>query len=225
MRSAVLTLTAILLLFAAACGDDDDSGDDGSAASTSPAAEETSAHAAATSPAATDAGTGPVTIASTQFRSAVTAEVGGSWSLELDTPDLLVLRHDQDDAGPLGYIGMAYPVAVYSYDGLEQQDVPEDLVAWVEAHPRLTVVDKQQVEVGGLAGVRFELASDEGNDWAFLEDSEGTLDIAYNGHFAFYILEAGDAQLAILVDTDQPARYSQFVPVAEPVIDSIQFES
>jgi hypothetical protein len=214
IRLIVLALPLTVAMILAACGGDDD--DDSSA---------TTAPPSASTPAAVTTGASEqTTVASAEFISPVTMEIGAGWAVVVDIADIFVLEHTQDDTGPLGDVGMAYPIAVYSHDGLQQEDVPSDLVAWVEAHPRLIINDKQDVEVGGLTGVKFELASDQGSDWAFMEHSDGTFDVRYNDHFFFYILETTAGQLTLFEGAEQPSRLHEFLPISGPIIASMEFE-
>jgi hypothetical protein len=216
MRNLILFGLLALLTFAVACGgdDDDDSGGDDRSA-TSPAA------ASATT--ADDVGV-PATIASENFSPAVTAEVGASWVVEIDEPGIFVLRHDQDEEGPLGYIAVSYPRKVWSYDGLVQEDVPEDFVSWVRAHPRLTILGEQPVTVGALSGTQLEIAANQPSDFSFLDDDGGTFDVNYSDHFILTIFETSEGPLANFIGPEQATRFDAFVAVAQPVLDTMEFE-
>lgn len=217
MRNLILLALLLLAALSLACGGDDDDGDEPEA-TTAPA--ETTA---SSSPSPGQDGSHLQTISSENFTPAVTVDVSAGWVVEIDTGGIFVLRHDQNDEGPLGYVGMSYPRKVWSYDGLIQEDLPDDLVAWVKAHPRLTIRGEEPITIGGLSGVQLEIGADEGEDFKFMDDDEGTFDVHYSDHFILNIFETDEGPLAMFVGAEQATRFEAFAQVAQPVVQTMEF--
>jgi len=193
--------------FVAACGDDDD--ETGGTATSTPAPSPTGElqH-----------------ISSEEFSPALSLDAGSGWTVAVDNRDIFVLEHQSDDSGPQGGIVIFRPLAVYAADGIQQEPVPADLVAWMESHPRLIVRDRQDAVVGGLSGVRLDVESDQEESWRLFENSDGPFEVRYSDRIRFEIMDGPDGQIILSIDAaDQPLRLEQVLAIAGPIVESIEF--
>jgi hypothetical protein len=203
---STLCLGVILAATSLACGDDDD---------------ESAVDASATGATVTG-DTREVT--SEKFSPQLTVTLSIPWEVEVDEPGVFALHRGVAEGIPEGEIGILYPRFVFSHDGLEQEDLPPDLVEWLKSHPRLEVLAERDVTIGGLYGSELELQSDELDAWALFQDDLGEAHVDYNEHFLLNILETADGPLVVWLTPDQPGRFDAFIPDAQAVVDSIQFE-
>jgi hypothetical protein len=218
MKRELITLMAISLvgLIVSACGDDDD---DGGTAATTPAGNGTTAPAEG-SPGADE----PQAFASENFSLPVTGEASTAWTIADDNESAFVLEHAQAE----GFINLAFPLAVYSYDGLTEEDVPADPVAWWKAHPEIDIVSEEAVTIGGIDGVQLEVTSDDEDTPALYETTfEGgnTFHLFPNDHFNLVVLDTSEGPLFLAFGSDDATRYSEIIPEAQPVLDSLEFGS
>ncbi len=214
MHKLLLGLLILVAALTASCGDDDDGG--GSEATTAPAS---ATGAAIVSPAPDE----PGEITSSRFSPALTGEAPSVWEIQDDLPTLFRMEHPADATGPLGSIFLAYPVSVWSYDGSGMNvEPPEDLAAWVRGHPRLVVVAESPITIGGLAGTHFEVESNAG-DYKLFDDVGGTIRVFDGDHFILDILNAQDGELFVKVGPAQGQFFDEFIAIAQPVVDSLEF--
>jgi hypothetical protein len=94
------------------------------------------------------------------FEPAFSFEVGEGWSTDLpEAYDLLVIAR-ADEGGPLGFANVREAL-VYkptrTGSNTYMTDVPKDMVGWFRGHPYLETQGTDQVEVGGIEGVRLDL--------------------------------------------------------------------
>ena len=209
---------AVLALVA--CGDDDD-GDDTDPTTSPEEATNPTATGDASSPAAGES----VTFSSEVFELPVTMNAVGLWTYGDDVVDAFFIVHDDEDSGPAGYLGVITPKTVYAADGLTKEPVPADLASWLKSHPRLIVEDEQPATVGGLSGVQLDVRSDEEGDWNLFDVAFGPLEVRYNDRVRFIVLDGPSGQVVISTGADQPSLFDNFIPLAEPVVESIEFTS
>jgi hypothetical protein len=195
---------ALAVALSFACGGDDDSAGDASATGETAAADTRE-------------------ITSEQFSPQLTVTLSIPWEVEVDEAGVFALHRGVAEGIPEGEIGILYPRSVFSHDGLEQEDLPPDLVEWLKAHPRLEVLAERDVTIGGLSGTELELQSDEFDAWALFLDDLGEAHVDYNEHFLLSIVETDEGPLAVWLTPDEPGRFDAFVPDAQAVVDSIQF--
>ena len=102
----------------------------------------------------------PGTYRTEEFEPAFSFEVGEGWSTDLpEAYDLLVIAR-ADEGGPLGFANVREAL-VYkptrTGSNTYMTDVPKDMVGWFRGHPYLETQGTDQVEVGGIEGVRLDL--------------------------------------------------------------------
>ena len=94
-----------------------------------------------------------------QFEPAFSFEVGGGWSnAQPEAYDLLLITR-----GTGGVLGFANLKGARFFEPtrtgtLHETDVPKDVVGWLRGHPYLQTQGTDRVEVGGIEGVRLDLA-------------------------------------------------------------------
>jgi hypothetical protein len=93
----------------------------------------------------------------------------------------------------------------------------------VKAHPSLNIISEEAATIGGLDGVQLEVTADDVNTPGLFEDDGDTFHVLPNDHFNFVVLNTGEGPLFLVVGSDQPTRYSQIIPEAEHVLDSLEF--
>ena len=94
------------------------------------------------------------------FEPAFSFEVGEGWSTDLPEAYDLLLITRTDEGGPLGFANVREAL-VYkptrTGSNTYMTDVPKDMVGWFRGHPYLETQGTDQVEVGGIEGVRLDL--------------------------------------------------------------------
>ena len=94
------------------------------------------------------------------FEPALSFEVGEGWSTDLPEAYDLLLITRTDEGGPLGFANVREAL-VYkptrTGSNTYMTDVPKDMVGWFRGHPYLETQGTDQVEVGGIEGVRLDL--------------------------------------------------------------------
>lgn len=213
-----LAILIVLAAVFAACGDDDDGGGDDATQSATTAA--VSPTPASTAP--SDDGQAQTFVSET-FGVPVSITAPDAWTFGVDIADVFAIDHQSGADGPAGYIAFSVVDTVYAADGLTQEPAPADLVEFLTTHPRLVVQDTQQVTVGGLPATLIEAASNEGDSWKLFEASDGPFEVHYQDRIRFYVIQSPERQVLLAVGAEEPTRFAQFIPLAEPVIDTIEF--
>jgi hypothetical protein len=94
------------------------------------------------------------------FEPAFSFRVGEGWSTDLPEAYDLLLITRTDEGGPLGFANVREAL-VYkptrTGSNTYMTDVPKDMVGWFRGHPYLETQGTDQVEVGGIEGVRLDL--------------------------------------------------------------------
>jgi hypothetical protein len=145
------------------------------------------------------------------FRPVVSLQLDEGWTLARDSADTVQLESDLD--GDLFTLGIHRPRGIASPDDEQPLLLPQDLTAWVEAHPALNVTERREEQLSGVTTVRFTAQS-------VYEANETT-----GASLAFLILEAGSVNLepgiayeiAILSVDGQPIIVIGSVPVRRAI--------
>jgi hypothetical protein len=181
LKKLALAVAISLAAIVVACGGDDD--DEATTAPTSAAASSSAL------PNATDddAREG---FSSSQLPISVTIDVkAGSFEVPTgaDLPDLFAIA---ETGGSGGYIDFVQPTHVYTYTSeteSELGDPPTDYVQWFNGLPYPTIVDTQDVTVGGLSGTRLEIKNADNEPFGIFKLSDGSdYDINYTGSGSLY---------------------------------------
>ncbi len=213
MTRLLLATAAVLAMLAVACGGDDDS------ATTTPAPTAASVSATATANAAKQ-------FTSEKSPLAVTLTADDSWSIDYDAADSFVLKRRGDADYPTGYIEVFAPAAVFSDDGLTTEAVPADLAGWVRTYPRLTVQDESAATLGGISGTEFDIASEGDAEFPLFQYADGTnFEMRFSDRLRLYVLDGQTSAILVVESTETPSQITRFLPLSEPVVQSIEFAS
>jgi hypothetical protein len=160
-----------------------------------------------------------------------------TWETGLDihhaNPGIIVTA----EAARARYLIIANAVAVYEpvtddpSGRTMRQELPEDLVAWLLAHPGLDVGPAEPVTIGGLEGQAIEglpsdaAVYDEGalNLFGVSDETEDTLPILADQAFRIAVLE-GPSGPVIVAITPRADLYEDFLPTALAILETIDFE-
>lgn len=110
---------------------------------------------------------------------------------------------------------------------------PEAMIEWLSAHPELEVSEPEEATLGEATGLRVEVTATKGGtcpadqpippDWILLWELPAVGDFHFNdGEGAVvYALQLGEDLLIVLAESVLDP--DGFLPVAQPVIDSMRF--
>lgn len=217
MHRLIMRLFILLSALAVGCGDGDSDG----------GSTETDA-ATATASAAGDGGTGE-TFSSKQLPISVTVSPGAGFFVpeDADLPDLFVVV--QTDF-PNAYIDILQPTQVYTYVSATESELsspPADYVQWFNELPFPSIVESQEVTVGGVQGTRLEIKNANNEDFALFKLSDGSdydLDYLGSGAVFAYVLDAGGTQVVVICGTENASNFGEFArKTCEEVLAAVEF--
>ena len=217
MYKLILGLLILLAALTVACGDDE----------STPAAEDPTDATTATASAAGGDGTGEA-FSSSQLPISVTVTPGAGFFVpeDADLPDLFAVV--QTDF-PNGYTDFLQPTQVYTYASATESELsspPADYVQWFNELPFPTIVESQEVTVGGLQGTRLEIKNADNEDFALFKLSDGSdYDLDYLGPGAIfaYVLDAGGTQVVVICGTQNASNFGEFAGTCEDVLATAEF--
>ncbi len=113
-------------------------------------------------------------------------------------------------------------------------EAPEDMVGWFLRHPHLRTSDPEQVKVGGVEGVRFDLAVGDLPEDYFGECGSGCVDLfRVGGAYPVSLWLEDEARFIVLEDVrgetvttgfvSPAAEFDEHAPEAQKVLDTVQW--
>lgn len=218
MTRVLLGLTGLICALAVACGgDDNDGSDDADVSSTPSAASPTNGG---------DPATG--VLSSTQLPIAVTVPAGDDFIVpqDADTSDLFAVYQPEF---PNGYVDFLQPTQVYAYATATESELsgpPADYVQWFNALPFPSVVDTQEVTVGGVQGTRLKITNGDSEDFALFRLSDGSdyeLDYLGNGAIVAYMFDVSGTQVVVICGTENASNFGEFETTCDDVLTRVRF--
>jgi hypothetical protein len=121
----------------------------------------------------------------------------------------------------------------------ESKPTPEDPVAWFQRHPYLTTDEPEPVDIGGAAGQRLEAEvnvpegyrSDHGSGCAlpcvplFRLGGDSVTHITEKGKDRFAFLEDIQGETVVIIVSAPVVEFDEFLPKAQNVLDTVEWES
>ncbi len=176
---------------------------------------------------------------SDEFKPAVSFKLDEGWQYPKEAYDLLSLEAPKDFPGSFlefWVVRRVYKV-VSSYEA-KGQPAPEDLVAWLQNHPRLDTEDPEPVSIGGVRGEQFDTAASRvPRDFYGSYCNEPCLPLFQptSDRDASFSLYKGDkVRLIVLEDVEgktvaidiiaSAAKFDNFLPKAQKVLDTVEWE-
>ena len=154
-----------------------------------------------------------------------------TWETGLDihhaNPGIIVTA----EAARARYLIIANAVAVYEPATGERLPLPDDLVAWLLAHPGLDVGPAEPVTIGGLEGRAVEglpsdaAVYDEGalNLFGVSDETEDTLPILADQAFRIAVLDGPSGPVVVAI-TPRADLFEDFLPTALAILETLEFE-
>jgi Zn-dependent protease with chaperone function len=121
-------------------------------------------------------------------------------------------------------------------DGMKRyvQDLPNDIVVWLQEHPYLRTTDPVPVTIGGISGRRIDASLSSTPEQypidcavpcipTFDEGVEGTWSPLLEGRkYRFFVLKVKGEVVIIEISTPE-AKFEKFMPKAEEVLDTVEW--
>jgi hypothetical protein len=108
-------------------------------------------------------------------------------------------------------------------DSTATKPAPEDMVGWLQNHPRLQTEKPEPVSVGGIKGVYFDAVVLDPSEVFLFDLSQGEWYAAEGDKSRFIVLEdVGDETVTIIVEA-RAVDFEEFLPKAEKVLDSVEW--
>ena len=179
----------------------------------------------------------PGTYRTEEFDPAFTFEVGKGWTnVPPEADDEVFMEGGRGEVG----LGFANIREVYVYEPTKDTErtvveAPEDMVGWFLRHPHLRTSEPERVEVGGVEGVRFDLAVGGLPEDHFGECGSGCVDLFRVGGAVPVSLWKGDkARFVVLEDvrgqtvvagfiSPSSTEFDEHAPEAQKVIDTVEW--
>jgi hypothetical protein len=171
---------------------------------------------------------------SEEFEPSLSFRVGEGWKYQpIEASDELHIAREQGT----GALGFVVPHQVYKPTKTGTPNVveaPEDLVGWYQHHPYLRTTEPRQVTVGGVEGVRFDVAVDDLPDDYRGRCGSGCVDVArLSSGSQTFLGEGYKVRLTILEDVggktvelafaSSAGDFDEFAPEAQKVVDSVKW--
>lgn len=228
MRNLILLAILLLASLLVACGGDDDDADDASSeAATTEAATDTATSESTSEPDTTAAGSGDGVFNSSQLPVSVTLTAGEGWEVPEDAPDLFAVIQT---GAPNGYIDFVQPTQVYTYSSEASSELgepPADYVQWFNELPFPTIVETQEVTVGGLQGTRLEIKNADNEDFALFKMADNwNYELGYlgpTGAVFAYVLGVDGTEILVLCGTENPVDFPVFSSTCEETLQHVEF--
>jgi hypothetical protein len=178
----------------------------------------------------------PGTYSSKEFKPSLTFRVGKGWETDLETADLLYLTRGGSKSASLGFWNLKEVYKPTKTGGVPPVvDAPEDMVGWFQSHPHLQTDEPEQLKVGGVKGVQFDVSvEDLPEDYTDVcgtgcvnigEFSDGTWIAFAEGYKERVgVLEDVNGETVITDFGSRTTEFDEFAPEAQKVIDSVEWE-
>jgi len=170
------------------------------------------------------------------FEPGLSFSVGKGWTAALpETPDAVTLAEQN---GPT-LIGILNVEKVYdpSDPGEPLKPAPDDMVGWLQDHPRLEVEPPSRVSVGGVSGQQFDaITSDPTNggpkDLKYCSEPCVPLFYITNNNFwvgksekyRFIVLDDVEGQTVTIFFGGPAVEFDESLPTAQKVVDTVKWE-
>jgi hypothetical protein len=178
----------------------------------------------------------PGTYRTEEFEPALSFEVGGGWTNQPpEADDQVFIEGGHGEVG----LGFANIREVYVYKPTKDTErtvveAPEDMVGWLLRHPHLRTSGPEQVEVGGIEGVRFDLAVGDlpedhfgecGPDCVALFRLGGAVPVflGVEDRARFIVLEDVEGQTVVIGFVSLDAEFNDHAPEAQKVLNSVEW--
>ena len=215
-----LFVAALLVLVANACG--------GGGGSGSGEQERPKAHAIPKS----GKPLSPSTYATKVFEPGFSFRVGEGWvSLTTEKHDAVVLGEAN---GPtlIGFLSVEKVFDPNKPKG-ELRSAPEDMVAWLQEHPRFDAEDPSRVSVGGISGQQFDaIASRPTKSPTFCAEpcvplfaiQTDTFWVGKSEKYRFIVLDDVEGQTVTIFFGGPAVEFDESLPKAQKVLDTVNWE-
>jgi hypothetical protein len=176
------------------------------------------------------------TYRSEEFQPSFSFTIDESWThVPLEASDQLVLAWGQK-----WRLGFANIQKVYEPTGTGSPsvaDAPKDMVGWFQRHPYLRTDEPEQITVGGVKGVRFDVVVDDlpednydmcGSDCVDIARVTGgfpPLAIWVDEKVRVIVLEKVKGETVTIGFGSPAAEFDMFAPEAQKVLDTVKWTS
>lgn len=120
----------------------------------------------------------------------------------------------------------------------EMKPAPEDMVAWFQRHPYLSTDEPEPVNIGGVAGRRFDVEvtvpegyrDDHGGGCAvpcvplFQLGGDSVTHITEKGKDRFAVLEDVQGEMVVIIVSAPVVKFDEFLPKAQKVLGTVEWE-
>jgi hypothetical protein len=158
----------------------------------------------------------------------------GSYSLKLG---YITLGTDVAEGKALRFLNVQKVYEPREEDG-EVEPAPEDLVGWFQRHPYLSTDEPEPVDIGGVAGKRFDAEvnvpegyrDDHGGGCAvpcvplFRLGGDSVTHITEKGKDRFAVLEDIQGQTVVIIVSAPVVNFDEFLPKAQKVLGTVEWE-
>jgi hypothetical protein len=155
-----------------------------------------------------------------------------------ERPDYLFFQKVPE--GEIGFLNLRKVKGVYKPRGpagaKEPVPAPDELVGWFQSHPYLKTSEPEPATVGGVKGVQFDVVLANlpghhegvcGNTTHCLDiialSTGGSSEVYYTKKARFIVLKDVKGVPVAIYYTDEKDEFDEFVPVAEKVLQSIEW--
>ena len=183
----------------------------------------------------------------TEFKPSLSFRIkGDDWRFEGPTgalgdpehPDYLFFQIVPE--GEIGFFNLRKVKGVYKPRGpagaMDQVSAPDELVGWFQSHPYLKTSEPEPATVGGVKGVQFDVVLANlprhhegicGNTTHCLDiialSTGGSSEVYYTKRARFILLKDVKGVPVAIYYTDEKGEFDEFVPVAEKVLQSVEW--
>jgi len=170
------------------------------------------------------------------FEPGMSFSVGKGWTAALpESPDVVALA-EQNGPTLIGFLNVE---KVYDPSDPEGplKPAPDDMVGWLQDHPRLDVEPPSRVSVGGISGQQFDaIASDPTNggpkDLKYCSEPCVPLFLITNSNFwvgksekyRFIVLDDVEGQEVTIFFGGPAVEFDEALPKAQKVLDTVKWE-
>lgn len=156
------------------------------------------------------------------FEPTVTFTVGDGWTMAMDNEFITFMVHS---AG--SQTGLSISTEITAEDGSLVDPSPEEFIAYLEGLEALDIEDRAEVEVGGIPATQLDVRASADIFELFHNGPVGgpyRYELLADQPARIWVLAAGDATVAIVVEPGPGGELEPSLEVAAPIIDSIAFE-
>ena len=156
-----------------------------------------------------------------------------------ETLDNLGIFYAPDDklVGTLEFYADPKVVRMVSSYEAKAEPAPEDMVEWLQRHPRLEVDEPEDVTVGGVKGEQLDVVASRVPQEYYscrqppclpllqsAVDPELYLVLVENQKARFLVLEDVDGKRVVVLLTAEAVKFDEFLPEAQEVLDTVKWE-